>query len=220
MILPSLHRWDLPPKEAIALQKELAARVVTDRPLDLDAVKLVAGVDVSVKDGFSQAAVVVLRMTDFAIVETVTARQPTAYPYIPGLLSFREGPVLVEAFEKLELEPDLFLFDGIGIAHPRRIGIACHMGLWLNKPSIGCGKSRLCGRHALPAPDKGGSVPLVDRGETIGAVLTTRAGCKPLFISPGHLCDLQGAVAATMLCTTCYRLPEPTRLAHKAASLA
>ncbi len=220
MILPRLHSWDFPPKDAIALQKELAGRVIIDRPLDFDRVKLVAGVDVSVKDGWSQAAVVVTRLPDFAVIETVTIKRPTSYPYIPGLLSFREGPVLVEAFQKLTCEADLFLFDGIGYAHPRRIGIASHMGLWLNKPTIGCGKSRLCGTHGAPLPEKGGAVPLMDRGDTIGSVVTTRTGCKPLFISPGHLCDLPGAVVATLRCTTRYRLPEPVRLAHKAASLA
>lgn len=220
MKLHRLHSWDLPPKEAIALQKKLATEVIIDRAVDFDQVRLVAGVDVSVKDGWSQAAVVVTRLPDFAVVEAVTVKRETCYPYIPGLLSFREGPVLVEAFEQLAAEPDLFLFDGIGLAHPRRIGIACHMGLWLEKPTVGCGKSRLCGRHAAPALDKGGSVPLIDHGEIIGSVLTTRNGCKPMFISPGHLCDMASAVTATMLCITRYRLPEPVRLAHRTASLA
>ncbi|MEN3931230.1 deoxyribonuclease V [Microvirga sp. W0021] len=220
MKLHSLHSWDLPPKEAIALQKKLAGQVIIDRPLDLSKVKLVAGVDVSVKDGWSQAAVVIIHLPDFHIIETVLAKQQTAYPYIPGLLSFREGPVLVEAFEKLQNIPDLFLFDGFGYAHPRRIGIASHMGLWLDKPTIGCGKTRLCGKYDTPSPQKGESAELVDKGETIGAALTTRDHCNPMFISAGHLCDLDSAIAATMLCTGRYRLPEPTRLAHKAASLA
>jgi len=207
----------MPPKEAIAFQKELATQVIIDRPLDFSRIELVAGVDVSVKNGWSQAAVVVLRMQDFSIIETALAKQPTSYPYIPGLLSFREGPVLVEAFEKLTTSPDLFLFDGIGYAHPRRIGIACHMGLWLQKPTVGCGKTRLCGEHPAPAHEKGGFVPLTHKGEEIGAVLTTRTGVKPLFISPGHLCDLPGAIEATMRCVTRFRLPEPIRCAHNAA---
>lgn len=219
MEFPDLHRWDLPPKDAIQLQKALARQVISDRPVDFSKITLVAGVDVSVKSGWSQAAVIVTRMPDMEVIETSLARRETSYPYIPGLLSFREGPVLVEAFRKLSVTPDLLLFDGIGIAHPRRIGIASHMGLWLNLPTVGCGKSRLCGEHDIPSPDKGGFVPLTHRGETIGAVLTTRPGVAPMIISPGHLCDLPSAITATMVCLTRFRLPEPVRFAHKAAAI-
>ena len=217
MRLHRRHGWDLSPAEAIALQKELRREVVSDRPIDMESVRLVAGVDVSVRGEESQAAVVVVTFPDFRPVETALARQPTRFPYIPGLLGFREGPVLEEAFESLESEPDVFLFDGMGIAHPRRTGIASHLGLWLEKPTIGCGKTRLVGRHA-PLPDeKGAQAPLVDLGEVIGAAVRTRRGTNPMFISPGHLADIPTAVEMVLRCAPKYRLPEPIRLAHKAA---
>ncbi|MBP1806791.1 deoxyribonuclease V [Rubellimicrobium aerolatum] len=217
MRLHRRHAWDLSPTEAIALQNDLRAEVVADRPLDLSGLRLVAGVDVSVRNDVSQAAVVIATFPDFRVVETALARQPTPFPYVPGLLSFREGPVLEEAFGQLATEPDLFLFDGNGIAHPRRIGIASHMGLWLNRPTIGCAKTRLTGRHAPVPPEKGAWEPLVDKGEVIGAALRTRAGTNPVFISPGHLCDLAGAVELVLRCSLRFRLPEPIRLAHNAA---
>jgi len=219
MELQNLHRWDLPPKYAIQLQKQLAAQVISDCPLDFNAISLVAGVDVSVKNGWSQAAVTVSSFPDMTLIEIVLARQETCYPYIPGLLSFREGPVLVEAFRKLRTVPDLFLFDGIGIAHPRRIGIASHMGLWLNLPTVGCGKSRLCGVHDTPSPRKGCFAPITHRNEIIGVALTTRTGVSPMIISPGHLCDLPSAIDATMRCVGRFRLPEPIRHAHRAAGV-
>ncbi|MFE1600944.1 deoxyribonuclease V [Methylobacterium sp. ID0610] len=211
------HAWDVTPAEAVALQRQLAREVVADRPIDLSAVRVVAGVDVSVKENRSHAAVVVSTFPDFRVVETVTVERPTPFPYVPGLLSFREGPVLEEAFERLTSEPDVFLFDGMGTAHPRRIGIACHMGLWLERPTIGCGKTRLCGRNAPLPEEKGAQVPLIDRGETIGAVVRTRTGTHPLFISPGHRADIPSAVALVLACSPKFRLPEPIRQAHKAA---
>lgn len=211
------HAWTVTIEEAIALQQELRREVVSDRPINLDAVRLVAGVDVSVKKNHSQAAVVVVSYPDFQPIETVLAHAPTPFPYVPGLLSFREGPVLEEAFERLQSEPDVFLFDGMGIAHPRRIGIASHMGLWLEKPTIGCGKTLLCGRYAALPDHKGASAPLVDRGETIGAAVRTRDGKNPMFISPGHLADVPSAVELVLGCAPKYRLPEPIRLAHRAA---
>lgn len=217
MDLVRRHGWDLTPTQAVALQRQLAAEIVADRPLALDAVRLVAGVDVSVKSDRSQAAVVVATYPDFRVVETVTALMPTPFPYVPGLLSFREGPVLEEAFGRLKAEPDVFLFDGMGTAHPRRIGIASHMGLWLQRPTIGVGKTRLCGRNAPLAEEKGAHQPLIDRGETIGAVVRTRTGKHPLFISPGHLADIPTSVALVLACAPKFRQPEPIRLAHKAA---
>ena len=217
MQLAHRHDWSLTPSEAIALQQRMRAEVIADQPLDVDAVRLVAGVDVSVRDNVSQAAVVVLRVPELTIVETVLAAAPTPFPYVPGLLSFREGPVLEEAFRKLQHTPDALIFDGMGIAHPRRLGIASHMGLWLGLPTIGCGKTRLCGRHEAVGPDKGDAAPLIDRGETIGVALRTRAGTNPVFISPGHLCDLPSAVALILRTTPKFRLPEPVRAAHKAA---
>lgn len=211
------HSWNVTPEQAVALQKELRHEVVADRPIDIEAIKLVAGVDVSVKDERSQAAVVVVSFPDFAPVETVLVEAPTPFPYVPGLLSFREGPVLEEAFARLRNVPDVFIFDGMGIAHPRRIGIASHMGLWLNRPSIGCGKTLLVGRYGELPLDKGAHVPLVHRGETIGAAVRTRTGTNPVFISPGHLADIESSVRLVLLCSPKYRLPEPIRLAHKAA---
>ena len=217
MDLVRRHGWDLTPVQAVALQRQLAGEVVADRPLNLDAVRLVAGVDVSVKNERSHAAIVVATFPDFRVVETVTAEMPTPFPYVPGLLSFREGPVLEEAFGRLSAEPDVFLFDGMGTAHPRRIGIASHMGLWLQRPTVGVGKTRLCGRNAPLDDEKGAYQPLIDKGETIGAVLRTRTGKHPLFISPGHLSDIPSSVALVLACAPKFRQPEPIRLAHRTA---
>jgi deoxyribonuclease V len=211
------HAWDVTPKEAIALQQQLRSEVIADRPIDLAAVRLVAGVDVSVKNDVSQAAIVVATFPGFRPVAIVRAMRPTPFPYVPGLLSFREGPVLEEAFEKLKVEPDVFLFDGQGLAHPRRFGIASHMGLWLGRPTVGCGKTRLCGRHGPVPPERGAWAPLVDEGDVIGAALRTRAGTNPMFISPGHLADTASAVELVLRCAPKFRIPEPIRLAHNAA---
>jgi deoxyribonuclease V len=210
-----LHSWNMLPDEAIRLQRQLAAQVITDQPLP--EVRLVAGVDVSVKNDVSRAAVVVLRYPELDVIETVKAERPTTFPYIPGLLSFREGAVIVDALRKLDSTPDVFVFDGQGTIHPRRIGIACHIGLWLDRPTVGCGKSRLIG-HADALPDtKGSWVPLVDRGETVGVVLRTRTKVRPVFVSVGHRATLDDARQLVLSCTTRYRLPEPTRAAHHAA---
>lgn len=217
MELHPRHAWNLTPAEAVAVQTRLRSEVVADRPIDLSSVRLVAGVDVSVKNERSRAAVVVATFPDFRVVETAFAEQPTPFPYIPGLLSFREGPVLEEAFGRLTTEPDAFLFDGMGTAHPRRIGIACHLGLWLERPTIGVGKTRFVGTNAPLPEEKGAHVPLVHRGETIGAVLRTRAAKHPVFVSPGHLADIPSAVALVLACSPKFRLPEPIRLAHGAA---
>lgn len=217
MEIRHLHDWNLKPDEAIALQKQLASQVISTQPIDLGAVRLVAGVDVSVKNEVSQAAVVVITYPELHLVETVLASQPTPFPYIPGLLSFREGPVLEQAFQKLEHVPDVFIFDGMGIAHPRRIGIASHMGLWLEKPTIGCGKTHLIGDYQEPTPERGAYSQLVNKGDVIGVALRTRAGVKAVYISPGHLADLKTSIQLTLSCTPKYRLPEPIRLAHGAA---
>ena len=211
------HDWNISPSEAVALQRELRREIVADRPIDLAGLRLVAGVDVSVKENRSQAAVVVLSFPELRPLETVRSERPTPFPYIPGLLSFREGPVLEEAFAKLRLEPDVFVFDGMGIAHPRRIGIASHMGLWLERPSIGCGKTLLTGRYRDLGAEKGAWAPLIDRGDVIGAAVRTRAGTNPVFISPGHLADLPSAIELVLRCSPKFRLPEPIRLAHNAA---
>ena len=211
------HDWTLKPDEAIALQKQLASEVITDQPLDLDTIERVAGVDVSVRDNVSQAAVVVLTYPDLQVIETVHAKAPTPFPYIPGLLSFREGPVLEVAFEKLQHIPDVFIFDGMGIMHPRRLGIAAHMGLWLDKPTIGCGKKRLVGKFDEPGPEKGARSPLTHYGEQLGVVLRTRTNTKPVFISVGHRAELESVIELVLNCTPKYRLPEPIRQAHNAA---
>jgi deoxyribonuclease V len=211
------HDWNVSPQEAIALQKMLAAEVISNKPIDIAAVKLVAGVDVSVKENVSQAAVVILRYPELDVIETVLAKRPTPFPYIPGLLSYREGPVLEEAFQKLIHEPDVFIFDGMGIMHPRRIGIASHMGVWLQKPTIGCGKTYFLGTYDEPAQERGAWSLVHHKGDVIGAVLRTRPNVKPVYISPGHLADLPTSLDLVMRCTPKYRLPEPIRQAHNAA---
>lgn len=223
MHVTHLHDWNISAAKAIALQKRMAAEIDFRRPINLDAIRLVAGVDVSVKTdpvtgaATSQAAVVVLSYPDMQVIEAALAQMPTPFPYIPGLLSFREGPVLEAAFGKLQAEPDVFIFDGMGRAHPRRIGIASHMGLWLQKPTIGCGKTLLTGRFTEPPNERGARSDLADRGEIIGAVLRTRTNVKPVFISVGHLADLPTSVELILRCTSKYRLPDPIRAAHNAA---
>ncbi|MFN8528059.1 MAG: deoxyribonuclease V [Anaerolineae bacterium] len=217
-----LHDWNISAPEAIALQKTLAPRLIADRSLEIDSIRYVAGVDVSVKDdasgiAMSQAAIAILEFPSLRLVEAARAVLPTPFPYIPGLLSYREGPVILKALESLKIEPDVYIFDGMGRAHPRRIGIAAHMGLWLNKPTIGCGKTHLIGRYDDPPQERGAWSPLVDKGELIGAVLRTRPNTKPVFISVGHLADLPTSLDLIMRCTGKYRLPEVIRAAHHAA---
>lgn len=154
----------------------------------------------------------------FELVETVSATQETKFPYIPGLLSFREAPACLEAVRKLTTEPDLFMIDGQGVAHPRRLGLASHLGLFLDKPTIGCAKSRLIGTFEEPGGDRGAYSLLRDGDEVIGAVVRTRSRVKPIFVSVGHRCTLEDAIRLTLACATRYRIPEPTRLAHQAVS--
>ncbi|MBI1280380.1 MAG: deoxyribonuclease V [Anaerolineaceae bacterium] len=211
------HDWNVSPQEAIELQKTLASEVISNKPIDIASVKLVAGVDVSVKENVSQAAVVILRYPELEVIETVVAKRPTPFPYIPGLLSYREGPVLEEAFQNLKNEPDIFIFDGMGIMHPRRIGIASHMGVWLQKPTVGCGKTYFLGTYDEPAQERGASSLVHHKGDIIGAVLRTRPNVKPVYISPGNLADLPTSLDFVLRCTPKYRLPEPIRQAHNAA---
>lgn len=217
MKINHLHEWDLKPPDAIQLQKDLADQLISDRPIDISSVKLVAGVDVSVKNNVSQAAVVVLTYPELEIVETVRAQLPTTYPYIPGLLTFREGPVLENTFKQLQNEPDVFIFDGMGQIHPRKMGIAAHLGLWLGKPTIGCGKTHFIGDYAEPDTEKGSYSALTYKGDQLGVVLRTRTNVKPVYISVGHLAELNSAIDFVLTCTTRYRLPRPTRQAHIAA---
>ncbi|MFO0959901.1 MAG: deoxyribonuclease V [Isosphaeraceae bacterium] len=214
-----LHRWDLSPAAARKLQEELASRV--DATKTLGPYELVAGADASYNRGDTWiiAAFVVTRLPDFQVVDRAGVRVPLDFPYVPGLLSFREAPGLLDAFEKLKVRPDLILCDGQGVAHPRRLGIASHVGLWLGIPTIGCAKSRLCGDFDGPGPDRGDWSPLTDGDEVIGSVVRTRSRVKPLFVSPGHLCDQAGAREAVLATSNRYRLPIPARLAHEYVNL-
>lgn len=210
-----LHDWRISPSDAIRLQKELARRIDLSPLQKLP--KFVAGLDCALsKDAQSiYAAAVVFLFPQLQLIETVSAKGPLTFPYVPGLLSFREAPVCLKAAAKLTTPPDLWLIDGQGVAHPRRLGLASHLGLFLNTPTIGCAKSRLIGTYDEPNPEKGSYSWLYDKDEKIGAVLRTRTGVKPLFISPGHLCSFEDAIYYTLACTTKYRLPEPTRIAHQ-----
>ncbi len=214
-----LHGWDLSCREAIALQKELAGRITLQDELS-PSPATVAGVDVSYRrhGELFFAAVVVLRLADLTTIEEVTACRRTILPYVPGLLSFRELPVMLDAFRRLQQIPDAVLVDGQGIAHPRRLGLASHLGLWLDLPTVGCAKSRLCGEHGAVGSLRGDRVPLLLDGDEIGAVLTTRSGVKPLYVSPGHRISVNSAVELALRCGGRYRLPEPTRLAHHLAN--
>ena len=215
------HLWDLDEAEARALQRRLAGQVV--REDRFDTIRTVAGIDLGfprTPDGseLGRAAVVVLRWPDLDLVEERVVEQPVTFPYIPGLLSFRETPVGLAAMASLEQRPDLLLVDGHGLAHPRRFGIACHIGLLLDLPTIGCAKSILAGRAEEPGPNPGDWTPLVHRGETIGAALRTRPKVKPIYVSTGHRVSLASAIAFVSECGRGYRLPEPTRLADRIAS--
>jgi deoxyribonuclease V len=217
--MPIPHRWDLDPQSAITLQKELASQIDTQTPLDFTALQTVAGVDVSVKEKVSQAAIVVLRLDTLQVIESATAQLPTPFPYIPGLLSFREGQVILAAHEKIKTAPDVYIFDGAGIAHPRRLGIAAHLGLWLQAPTLGCAKTWLCGTYSEPGAKHGDFAPLMEGQTQIGLVLRTKDQVKPIYLSVGHRATLQSARDLILCCTTRYRLPEPIRAAHHTAAL-
>lgn len=217
---PDLHSWDLSPAEAIKLQHQLATRLITDCSIQTEDITTIAGVDVSVKNNVSQAAIVVMNLPQLDTLEIAKAAIPTPYPYIPGLLSFREGAVILLAYQRLATEPGLLIFDGQGQIHPRRLGIAAHIGVWLDKPTIGCAKSYLLGSFAEPQLNRGAAEPLYGpNNEQLGVVLRSRQNVKPVFVSPGHLCDIPSACEITMACVTRYRLPEPIRAAHHAAAL-
>jgi deoxyribonuclease V len=212
-----LHDWNFSPREAVTLQRELASRVLA-KSFDghLNDIKFVAGCDVSF-DKFSPqlfAGIVVLRFPEMEVVEEVGAMAHVEFPYVPGLLSFREIPPLLEAWRLLKHEPDAVLFDGQGIAHPRRMGLACHAGLFLDRPCVGCAKSKLVGDYAPPGETRGSWSPMTHRGEIVGAALRTKNKTNEMFISPGHKIDLANSIALTLACTAKYRMPEPTRRAH------
>jgi deoxyribonuclease V len=210
-----LHDWTLTPREAIELQKKLHERVRVE-PLGARRVETVAGADISFNkfEPTVYAGIVVLRLPSLEVVEEVGVVSETHFPYVPGLLSFRESPSVLEAWSKLKTEPDAVMFDGQGLAHPRRVGIACHVGLIINRPTFGCAKSVLVGKYEEPTPERGEWTPLIDKGETVGAALRTKTRTQPIFVSPGHLIDLAGAIDLTLACDGGYRQPEPTRRAH------
>jgi len=210
-----LHSWAVSPAEARELQKALAERVDVSTPLGPWETIAAADVSYNKYSEWLYAAVVVVRAGTFELVERVGIVGKATFPYVPGLLSFREAPVVLEAFRKLKSRPDVVLCDGQGTAHPRRLGIACHLGLWLELPTIGCAKSLLCGKYDEPGPERGDRSPLVDRGEVVGAVVRSRSRVSPLYVSPGHRCDLESAVAVTLATSLKYRLPVPARLAHE-----
>jgi len=212
------HPWTLTVEEATVIQNQLSGEIITSD--QLGEVKYVAGVDVGFEDNYaiSRAAVAVLSFPELQLIEQAIARRPTTFPYIPGFLSFREVPVVLDALSQIKITPDLILCDGQGIAHPRRFGLACHLGLLITVPTIGVAKSRLIGQHEELPPEKGNWQTLRHRGEVIGAVVRSRTGVKPLYVSPGHRISLPTAIDYVLRCTPKYRLPETTRWADKLAS--
>jgi deoxyribonuclease V len=231
MEIKKLHNWNLSYSQAIALQKQLSEKVqlikLENQP------KTIAGIDCALSKDSQRivAAAIVLKLqtaqkslwgpvesSGFEIIETTNAVEKLTFPYIPGLLSFRESPACIAAVEKLRTQPDAFLIDGQGLAHPRRLGLASHLGLFFDKPTIGCAKSRLTGTYEEPPAEKGSFSPLQDGDETIGAVVRTRTDVEPVFVSVGNKCLLEDAIKITLNCVTKYRIPEPTRLAHQFVS--
>ena len=208
------HNWDVSPDEAKQIQHQLAT-AVAETPLP-DTIETVAGVDVSVRDDAAQAAVAVLRRFGLTVIDRAVHRCEVPFPYVPGLLSFREMPAVLPALEQLNVAPDVFVSDSHGRAHPRRFGLACHMGVLLDVPTIGAAKSILVGEpHGDLAPEKGSRVPLADDGETVGTVLRTRTDVNPVYVSVGHRCTLDDAADLMLDCSPKYKIPEPTRQAHK-----
>jgi deoxyribonuclease V len=236
MHIPHLHDWPATEAEAVELQAALASRVDVSRPLA--AFDLVAGCDVAyhLTEPVLFAAVVVVRVSDRSarsprraspasavslrgeVIETASVTRAVNFPYIPGLLSFREIPALLAAFTELRAAPDAVMLDGQGIAHPRRFGLACHLGLWLNVPCLGCAKSWLVGDYDEPGPAAGDATPLTVGGEAVGAVVRAAEGAKPVYVSPGHLIDTESSVAVVRATLSGYRHPTPTREAHLTAN--
>jgi deoxyribonuclease V len=216
MAQPSLDQWNLSPSEARALQEQLRERLILEPPSGLDA-RRIAGADISMNRGSSRGygGVVVLDAETLETVEEASAAEELTFPYVPGLLSFRELPVLAAAWARVEKRPDVLIFDGQGIAHPRRFGLACHGGLLFDVPSIGCAKSVLVGKHGPLGEERGSTAEMVHRGEVVGMAVRTRTGVKPVYVSPGHRMDLETAVELVMRVSPKYREPETTRRSHK-----
>jgi len=216
MLRPSIaHPWDVSPAEARAIQERLRVHVRA-MPLE-NPPHTIAGVDVSVKGKRSRAAIVIHEYPTLTPVRACTAEMNTPFPYVPGLLAFREVPVVLRALEGVSPLPDVLMFDAQGLAHPRHFGLACHLGVLLDLPGIGCAKSHLWGQYTLPGERKGNWTPLMDGEEIIGAVVRTRDRVRPVFVSVGHRVDLETAIDLVLRCTTRYRLPEPIRQAHRVA---
>ncbi len=220
MDIKNLHPWNVTVDQALGIQAELARQVALQNVFD--EIDTIAGADVAldIKAGIAHAAVVLYSYPGLAPIEAVVAKQKIRFPYVPGLLSFREGPVLAEAFERLEKAPDLIFFDGQGVAHPRRLGIASHFGLLLNRPTIGCAKSRLVGTHKQPGNNVGDVADLIVDGRLSGYVLRTKPGTLPVFVSPGHRLDYDTAAKLTRTCIDGFRIPKPTRQADALADAA
>jgi deoxyribonuclease V len=218
--LRHLHPWNVAYQEAVSIQNDLKKELILHDGSNIGPVNVIAGADISYSRGSDLffAAVVLLSYPDMEPIATAHAVARVSFPYIPGLLSFREGPVLLKAFENLQQAPDLVIFDGQGIAHPRGVGLAAHLGMFLDIPAIGCAKSRLCGEHGEPGPYPGDHEYLLYQGQVIGTVLRTKARVRPVFVSPGHLISLERAREVTLKCCRGYRLPEPTRQAHLAVN--
>ena len=215
MKFKNIHPWNLRPKEAVGLQNKLKKKIKLKKYSSYMP-KLIAAADVAFKKDKAYGVVVVLNYPSFEIVEQVLKTAKISYPYIPGLLTFREGPVLEKCFNVLKIEPEIILFDGQGIAHPRNMGLATHLGILLDKPTIGCAKTRLFGNYTEPEKIPGSFSYLLDnRGRKIGAVLRTRNNVKPVYVSPGHNTDIASSIRIILMCTKGYRLPQPLRLAHQ-----
>ena len=218
MRVAGLHSFQLSPGEARRLQGELAPRVTAGPPLDLSRIRYVAGTDVSTQGNRGYATVAVLSFPELSVVEVRGFEAPLTFPYVPGLLAFREIPSVVGALEQVSSEVDAVIFDAHGLAHPRGLGLASHLGLFLDVPTVGCAKSRLVGEHEEPGPEKGSAADLVYRKKVVGKVLRTRNNVSPVYVSVGNHIDLTSAVDLVLACCTRYRLPETTRQAHNAAN--
>jgi len=214
LVLHHAHAWDVSPTEAVEIQRQLAP-LVREEPLDFEAVRTVAGLDVSVREDRVRAAVVVYDVRAQEVVDQAIWEGPVAFPYVPGLLSFREVPAILPALEKLRQLPDVYMLDAQGRAHPRRFGLACHLGVLLEAPALGVAKSILVGRHAPLAEAKGSAEPLVHKGETVGLALRTREGVHPVYVSVGHRITLRDAGRLALRLAVKYKLPQPTHLAHR-----
>lgn len=219
MKIEKLHDWNLSAREAIEIQKQLAYEVIAEDKLS-EPIKTVAGIDLGydIKTDTSRAVVVVLSFPELELLETKEAKMPIQFPYVPGLLSFRETPVAIRALENLQITPDLILCDGQGLAHPRRFGIACHIGLIANVPTIGVAKSILVGKFENLGEERGSVASLIHRNEQVGVALRTKNNVQPVYVSVGHRISLETAIDIVLQCAPKYRLPETTRLADKLAS--